>query len=262
MTIEQESAIYDRAIVDPETGEIQEFDPVLFNDVVRKGEIEFISGTLSWRDGLRVLDVGCGAGWLTRKLVRMGHDVVGVDVSRGILAVASRAGEIKGRLVHADGHDLPFRAGVFDAVVCVGALHHTELGRLLPGLARVTKRNGSLIFLEPNKLNPLSEIGRRLFPMSTHTPGERPYAPSQLRHMLYEGGWETQECRTRFMYALALSYMLRKANGTQLAKKLVSLVDRHEKHLLKWFSFLPVGAVILGTAKLRLDARPAGGSGQ
>jgi len=246
--LQQERAIYDRALVDPATGEIQEFDSVLFNEVVRRGEIEFIARSLGGKGRLQILDLGCGGGWLTRSLVRMGHDPVGVDVSGGILSTAAAADEIRGHLVQADAHELPFRGGTFDAVVCVGALHHTQLGRLLPGLARVTKPNGFLVFLEPNKLNPLSEIGRRLFPMSTQTPGERPYTPNQLRRALSSAGWEVQEYRTLFLYALALSYLFRKAAVDRLASVVSPLVDSHEKHLVRWLSILPIGAVILGRA--------------
>ena len=254
--IQLEKAIYDRALVDPVTGEIQEFDSVLFNKVVRSGEIEFIARSLGGKGRLQVLDLGCGGGWLTRTLVRMGHDTVGVDVSSGILSTAAAADEIRGHLVTADGHELPFRRGTFDAVVCVGALHHTELARLLPGLARVIKPNGSLVFLEPNKLNPLSEIGRRLFPMTTHTPGERPYTPNQLKRALSDAGWEIQEYRTLFLYALALSYLFRKASADRLASVVSPLVDRHERHLMRWLSILPIGAVILGRA--RFQGRNAG----
>jgi len=247
--LQQERAIYDRARVDPVTGEIQEFDSVLFNSVVRRGEIEFIARALGGKGRLQILDLGCGGGWLTRTLVRMGHNTIGVDVSGRILSTAATADEIRGHLVQADGHELPFRKEAFDAVVCVGALHHTELRRLLPGLARVTKPDGSLVFLEPNKLNPFSEIGRRFFPMTTHTPGERPYSPNQLRRALSDAGWQVQEYHTLFLYALALSYLLRKSTVDRFASIVSPLVDRHERHLVRWLPFLPIGAVILGRAK-------------
>src|SRR5437773_4780853 len=138
--LEQESRIYDHASVDSETGEIEEFDTVIFNRVIRARELDFVSRALKSRMGMRVLDLGCGGGWMTRTLVHMGYDVVGVDVSRGILSAASKSAETRGRLLRADGHNLPFRQGSFDAIVCVGALHHTDLSRLLPGVLRVVKR--------------------------------------------------------------------------------------------------------------------------
>lgn len=259
LTLEQESATYDRARVDPRTGEILEFDRVLLESVIRRGEIDFISVMLNQgRKSLRVLDLGCGGGWLTRTLVRMGHSAIGVDVSGGILRIASEGTEVKGRLVRADGHILPFRSESFDAVICVGALHHTELRRLLPGLGRIIRRDGILVFLEPNKLNPLSEIGRRLFPLATHTPGERPYSPRELKEKLAESGWETKEYRTLFVYALTLSYLLRNTTG-RFSRKLAILVERHEKYMQRWLSFLPIGAVIVGIAKLRPESRLVGG---
>jgi SAM-dependent methyltransferase len=258
----QESEIYDRAKVDVETGEIEEFDTVIFNGVIRPREVGFVSRALKSRNGMRVLDLGCGGGWMTRTLIHMGHDAIGVDVSRGILLTASTAAETKGRLIRADGHSLPFREGAFDAVVCVGALHHTDLKRLLPGLERIVKRDGVLVFLEPNKFNPFSAIGRRLFPMSTHTPGEEPYGPRQLRVELSSKGWRVEEYQSLFLYALALSYVLHKLNWPRAASKVVGLVDRHERRMERWFSIVPVGAVILGTARPRAPLTAAGGGRQ
>lgn len=63
--------------------------------------------------GMRVLDIGCGAGATTRALALQGADVVGVDVSEPLLEAARAAGGGP-RYLQADaGHDaLP---GPFDA---------------------------------------------------------------------------------------------------------------------------------------------------
>src|ERR1700755_3319017 len=74
---------------------------------------------LAPQPGERILDLGCGDGALTRRLVDLGCRVVGVDASADVVAAARAAG-IDARV--ADGHHLRFRAE-FDAVFSNAALH-------------------------------------------------------------------------------------------------------------------------------------------
>jgi len=74
---------------------------------------------LAPRAGERVLDLGCGDGALSRKLVEMGCDVIGVDSSEAQVDAARLAG-IDAR-VH-DARRLPFDS-VFDAVFSNAVLH-------------------------------------------------------------------------------------------------------------------------------------------
>ena len=66
-------------------------------------------------DGKRVLDVGCGHGLFEAFLKDRGFTphVIGVDKSAAMLQ----------RGVLADGDDLPFRDGCFDAVMCIDSIH-------------------------------------------------------------------------------------------------------------------------------------------
>jgi cyclopropane fatty-acyl-phospholipid synthase-like methyltransferase len=72
----------------------------------------------------RVLDLGCGTGVpVSRALADAGHDVVGVDISAGQLAVARRQA-ITARLVRGDMSRLAFVDASFDAVVSFYAIFH------------------------------------------------------------------------------------------------------------------------------------------
>jgi SAM-dependent methyltransferase len=63
--------------------------------------------------GGRVLDLACGTGRLTERIVAA--YVVGLDISRGMLVEAQRR---RLRVVLGDGNALPFVSSAFDAVVC------------------------------------------------------------------------------------------------------------------------------------------------
>lgn len=69
---------------------------------------------------VRVLDAGCGSGFLALLLAEAGHRVVGLDLSAGMLAVARREAVRRGvrpRLIRGDAERPPVAAGAFDAVV-------------------------------------------------------------------------------------------------------------------------------------------------
>jgi demethylmenaquinone methyltransferase/2-methoxy-6-polyprenyl-1,4-benzoquinol methylase len=105
--------------------------------------------------GARVLDLACGTGDLTRLALRQGYDVVGADLSAGMLA----ANGTPVPLVEADGSRLPFGDGAFDGVVCGYALRNfTDLGATLGECARVLRAGGRLAVLEVD--TPTSRLWR------------------------------------------------------------------------------------------------------
>jgi len=87
------------------------------------------------------LDAACGTGRHARRLVELGHDVVGVDLSPGMLR-AARDRVPKARFLEGDLRALPLGDASVDLVVCGLALAHPpslpepmgEIGRVLrPG---------------------------------------------------------------------------------------------------------------------------------
>src|SRR5438309_1209719 len=72
----------------------------------------------------RVLELGCGPGVPTAAaLVAAGHDLVGIDISAGQLALA-RERVPSATFLHADFLDVAFEAGAFDAVVALYSITH------------------------------------------------------------------------------------------------------------------------------------------
>jgi SAM-dependent methyltransferase len=93
------------------------------------------------------LDLSCGPGNLTRRLVEKGagRDVVGVDLSLPMLDVARRRA-IGADLVRADASALPFADGTFGAVINLAALDlYPSAGRVVAEATRVLAPGGRWI---------------------------------------------------------------------------------------------------------------------
>lgn len=82
-----------------------------------------------------VLDLGCGTGRDLYELDAAGYDMVGYDLSPGMLEVA--AGLFDGPLICGDMRDMPFQPGGFDAVWAAASLLHLPAADVAPTLASI-----------------------------------------------------------------------------------------------------------------------------
>ncbi|MGA3169847.1 MAG: class I SAM-dependent methyltransferase [Chthoniobacteraceae bacterium] len=108
--------------------------------------------------GGRILELGCGTGWLCRELVRCGAgEVWGVDFSSAQIGLATAQAEAAGlgqrlRFVCADGTRGNPSGEPFDCVVVHAFLHHldkSELRRTISSIPGLLKPEGVLIVFEP-----------------------------------------------------------------------------------------------------------------
>jgi trans-aconitate methyltransferase len=94
------------------------------------------------RPGERILDLGCGDGFLTRRIAESGATVVGVDSSPQMIAAAKERGA---DARYASGEALPFD-GEFDAVFSNAALHWMrDQDAVLQGVHRALKPGGRFV---------------------------------------------------------------------------------------------------------------------
>lgn len=107
--------------------------------------------------GGRVLDVGCGPGMMVQELLDLGCEFWGVDASPNMI-VQCRAEFGNAHRAHfavSDATSLPFPDGFFDTVICTGVIGHVRAAEsAIKEMARVVKRNGTLLVSFPNLLSP------------------------------------------------------------------------------------------------------------
>jgi SAM-dependent methyltransferase len=98
-------------------------------------------------EGVRTtLDVPCGTGRFTDRLVESGYDVIATDISSEMMSVARRS--VEGHegmagFVQAEAEALPFRDGALDCVMSIRFLFHADgptRVRILQEMRRVTRR--------------------------------------------------------------------------------------------------------------------------
>jgi 2-polyprenyl-6-hydroxyphenyl methylase/3-demethylubiquinone-9 3-methyltransferase len=150
--------------------------------------------------GLRVLDLGCGGGFMAEAMAAKGARVTGVDIAAEALAAARRHAEQQGLAIdyrEGRGEALPFADAAFDVVVSCDALEHVEdLGRVLDEVARVVTPDGLFLFDTINR-NPvasfvavtMAERVLRMLPQGTHDP-DLFIRPEDLARALERRGFE------------------------------------------------------------------------
>jgi S-adenosylmethionine-dependent methyltransferase len=120
-----------------------------------------LSSHLSASDGpLRVLDAGCGQGTQAIALARIGHQVVGLDLSDALLVVARSAADdepddVQQRLTFQVGDVLALSSEHlenYDLVCCHGvAMYLPSLDETVQALAGASRRGGLISLLTRNR---------------------------------------------------------------------------------------------------------------
>lgn len=135
-------------------------------------EARLMRGLLEITPGDTVLDVACGPGNTLRRLVpEVGEEglVVGVDAAAPMLERAVQDTDSRNvAYVRADGANLPFRTGTFDAVSCFGALYLVDRPfAVIDELVRMLAPGGRIAILTscsrvPGPVQGLVDLGARV----------------------------------------------------------------------------------------------------
>lgn len=135
-----------------------------------------------------VLDFGCGTGIFMRKVAAIAREVVGMDISAGMLEQAASVcrGLTNVRLMHTDGHSAQLPDRYVDVVVTREVLCYVpdaELRGVLAELRRVTRPGGRFLWLEQASENPYWQ-------RHPSAPNLVKRSPHAIRKAAGDAGWE------------------------------------------------------------------------
>ncbi|MDI9382840.1 MAG: class I SAM-dependent methyltransferase [Verrucomicrobiota bacterium] len=150
---------------------------------------------------IRLLEIGCGQGWMSLEAAGVGFDTVGIDPQGHSGWPSLQHGKV--RFLRADGTQLPFAGGAFDRVLMLSVVQMLpdplallrECGRVLadsPAARLIFSVPGPYPhLLESMPAEELRELMRSLF----HTPGRIWYDREELEVLLQQGNFRIVECR-------------------------------------------------------------------
>lgn len=110
---------------------------------------KFAAETRNKLNGPRMLDLGCGDGWISIYFAKQGFKIEGIDSSKTAInkarqeAKKQKLGDVK--FIHGDALDFPFPQQYFDIVFDRGFFHHlpqTEWRKYIRGVKKVLRADG------------------------------------------------------------------------------------------------------------------------
>ena len=154
--------------------DVEEYERITRNKqfyAVNRSSVAFMEGWLAGhcRDGAQALDYCCGLGHNSLRMAQYGARVTGIDISAqsietAMARLASHGLAERGRFVNGDAENTGFPDSTFDVILCNGVLHHLDVTKAYPELARVLKPGGAVFCVEALAHNPVFQLYRRLTP--------------------------------------------------------------------------------------------------
>ena len=182
--------------------------------------------------GRSIADIGTGTGRAALALAKTGADVVGVDASAEMLAVAERrAAEARQRggwaaagnltFKRGDAHALPLADSSVDAAVCLRVLMHTpDWRRCLGELCRVSRSR--LVFDFPAAISAAAvQAGARraAHALGMKTEPYRVMSARAVRRELQRHGWRVRSEHRQFVLPIAFHKAVASTRVTQAIER-------------------------------------------
>jgi len=111
--------------------------------------------TNSLKIGMKVLEIGCGTGFLTKGIIKKPVRLTAIDISSELIEVARKNILYSNvEFIIKNAYQMTFNDQTFNAVIGSSVLHHLSIDLALKEIYRVLTPGGYIAFTEPNMMNP------------------------------------------------------------------------------------------------------------
>ncbi len=120
-----------------------------WDEDLRESRYRKVAGLIEEEKAGRMLDVGCSSGIFSKRFIKKGWKVHGIDIARNKVAMAIKNG------LDAKAADLtkklPYKDGFFDLIFAGEVIEHlVDTDFFLTEMNRILKKGGKLIITTPN----------------------------------------------------------------------------------------------------------------
>jgi len=166
------------------------------------------------KDNLNItlLDVGCGAGLVSRELLKYGFKIYGVDFSSQAIELA-KVENPEINFQYSSIYKLPFPNKKFDVIICLGVFQTVEYPeKALAEMARVLKKDGVLIVRTLNALS-LSYLKAQ-----KDNPDFVFYNPFSFRKKMSKAGFKVKAVKGIYSFPKKFNFLIEVIIKTKLYK--------------------------------------------
>jgi ubiquinone/menaquinone biosynthesis C-methylase UbiE len=201
----------------------------------------------------KVLEYGCGPGSCAFILAECNSAVSGIDISETAIANANKVASKKNlnatfKVMNAE--ELLFDDNSFDLICGSAILHHLQLDKAFPEIARTLKPGGKAVFLEPLGHNFFINLYRKRTP-ELRTKDEHPLVMNDfLLAQKYFGS-----IKTKYFHLCSLAAVLFK--NFSFFQALTSFLDHIDSTLFSSIPFLKRYAWAVVIEFVKSEALPA-----
>ncbi|MCD4700890.1 MAG: methyltransferase domain-containing protein [Candidatus Aegiribacteria sp.] len=195
------------------------------------------------KEGMTVLELGCGTGEYTKEFAEGKLQLVSLDISPEMIKLTRSKVGSSVKYVVSNAEQLPFKDGVFDAVVGNAILHHfPDLSTALQEVRRTKTQQAKVVFREPNLYNPAKFFVfgipiLRPFRKDRWSPSEKVFSRSFIKKILKKTGYSV----------LNIEY------AGLVGSRCPSRITNFLYWIEGWFSKIPIFNALLGSMIIRAE---------